>query len=284
MKTKLAIIGLLLSTFVFGGMANNHASTIFHEGIIHSPDETVIERIVRNAPTEALVIFDIGNVLLAHEDVVFKHPSWRFSWFKKHASHLEEHDFRRLYAFVDRDAVNAVFNPALPKIIEEGKSKCKVIALSKYWIGPCLDTSFEGQRVAILKQNGIDFGEPFPATSGWQDTDLKATYSQGIILTEAPLKGPVLEAFLKQIDWQPEAIIFVDDRKDQCESIAAAAKKLGIPTVCIHYTEAIDNIPPLDITLADLQLRTLIEEERWLSDKEARIQLIRQKDHLLPVR
>ena len=284
MKTKLAIIGLLLSTLVFGGIANHHASTTFHEGIIHSPDETVIERIVRNAPSEALVIFDIGNVLLAHEDIVFKHPSWRFAWFEKNASHLEEHDFRRLYAYVDRDAVNAVFNPALPKIIEEGKSKCTVIALSKYWTGPCLDTSFEVQRVALLKQNGIDFGEPFPATSGWQDLDLKATYSQGIILTEAPLKGPVLEAFLKQINWQPEAIIFVDDRKDQCESIAIAAKKLGIPTVCIHYTEAIDNPPRQATILADLQMRTLIAEERWLSDEEARIHLISQKDDLLPIR
>lgn len=243
------------------------------EGIIQTAHPAAIDWAVSSAPCGSLIIFDVGNVLLVHCDAVLRHKyrPWVKGWFDREAPEVDVEGWRILSGIIDREAKMGLVNSIIPKVIEKGKTKGIVIALSKFWVGSTGDDemTFEKQRLTSLKSVGIDFGHPFSSADGWLRKDLQASYSHGLIQTEAPLKGPVLQAFLQYIGWQPKAIIFVDDRKDQCESIAAAAKDLKIPALCINYTEAIDHTPPLDPVVAGLQLRTLVTERRWLSDEEA---------------
>lgn len=242
------------------------------EGILQTGNVAAIQWASESMPENSLIIFDVGNVLLANTDTVlgFKYRHWMKEWFDREAPEIDKNTWRALGAIVDREAKMNLVHPALPAIISHSKENATVIALSKFFCGPSGDSSFEEHRLAVLKNAGINFDEPFPNASGWNHKELQATYSKGLIQTEAPLKGPVLKAFLEQISWRPTAILFIDDRRDQCDSITATLKELGIPALCIQYTEAIDRIQPLDPAIADLQLRTLVNEKRWISDEVAR--------------
>ena len=238
-------------------------------GILRTSSPSAIEWAVDLSSEDSLIIFDVGNVILVPHDVVLqkKYRPWIIDWLDKEGVQLE----KALLKVVDQEMKMDLVNEKIPQIIQQSKSKSNVLILSKHLIGKPLpdQPSFEEHRLQSLKEVGVDLGEPFPQAVGWYDAELKAIYAYGLLQAEAPLKGPVLLAFLKEINWQPKSIVFVDDREDQCESIRAAAETLGIPTLCIHYTEAQEYVPPLDPIVADHQLRTLLNERRWISDEEA---------------
>lgn len=255
-------------------------STDAQEGILQTGDITAINWAIKTMPEDSLIIFDIGNVILTHSDIVLgcKYRTWIKEWLIREGYTFDKEIWRGYSAIIDREAPMELVNLSLPSIIHEAKQYSTVIALSKFWVGPAgANTSFEEQRIDSLNAVGINFGEPFPNAAGWSDPTLEATYAKGLIQTEAPLKGPVLTAFLKLIACKPKAILFVDDRRDQCESIATAAQELGIPVLCVHYTEATDRVLTLNPIIADLQLRTLINEKHWLSDEEA-LDLIQSRE------
>lgn len=249
------------------------SNAALHAEIIETAHPAAIEWAISSMPEGSLLIFDVGEVLLTRKDALLhrKYNAWIEQWANREAPEVTEKEWRSLQGIINKKADMKLVNPALLKAISNGQAKGKVIALSKYWSGKTGDgTTFEEQRLASLRAAGIDFGEPFPCIAGWHSEQQQASYGCGLILTEASLKGDVLIAFLQAARWQPKAIVFVDDRRDQCESIAAATKKLQIPALCIHYTEAVDSTPALDPTVAKLQMRTLVREKRWLADEEAR--------------
>jgi hypothetical protein len=240
--------------------------------VLHAGNVSAIERAVCAAPHGCLVVFDVGEVLLTREDAVLhrKYNDWVQDWAKREAPHINDEGWRELQAVINKTARMKIVSDHLIEVIKQAKRKGKVIALSKYWHGKASETStFEEQRLASLKNVGVDFEEPFPMAAGWLSDEHQASYRNGLILTEAPLKGPVFSAFLKHVSWQPNMLVFIDDRRDQCDSIAEAADALGIPYVCLHYTEAVDNTPSLNPLIADLQLKILVQEKRWVTDEEA---------------
>lgn len=240
------------------------------EGVLKTGNITAIQWASESMPEDSLIIFDVGNVLLQHKDAVLnsKYRPWIKEWFDLKAPEVDINAWRILSGVIDRQAEMKLVNPLIPSLINEAKKHATVIALSKFWCGASNEnTSFEENKVVSLKNVGINFEEPFPNASNWHNKELEATYSSGLIQTEAPLKGPVLKAFLQHIGWQPKAILFIDDRKDQCDSILMTTQEMRIPTLCIHYTEAIDQPLPLDVKVADIQLRTLVNEKRWISDE-----------------
>lgn len=246
------------------------------DGILKTSHVNAIQWASQQMPQDALIIFDIGNVILVHKDTILKgeHRTWMKEWFDREAPQIGANERRLLAGIVDREATLSLVNESLPTIINTAKGRMKVVALSKFLCGSTGENvTFEEQRLASLKNVGISFDEPFPNACGWIDKGLAASYASGLIQTEAPLKGPVLRAFLQHVNWKPSAILFVDDLKDQCDSIWLTAKDLAIPTLCIHYTEGTDRKHSLDPKIADLQLRTLVNEKRWISDETARQQI-----------
>lgn len=236
--------------------------------IIPTKNVEAIQQAIETASQDCLVIFDMGNVILKTKDAILaiNNHAWVKSWILKNAPHINDGSFRPFASIIDREAQMELVNLRLPLIIHESTLKNKTMILSKYWCGKSGEHTFHGQRIKTFHEFNINLGEPFPEIVGWEDHALQAAYEKGIILTEAKLKGPVLLAFLKQSSWQPKSIIFIDDRKEQCDSIAEAGITLGIPTLCIHYQE--DQLPILDEVIADMQLKTLFYENYWISDEQ----------------
>jgi hypothetical protein len=243
---------------------------VIPSGIIQTRSASAIEWAIDSSTPESLIIFDVGHVLLSPCEAILysKYRPWVKGWLEQRG--IRELDKTTLFA-IERGAKWEVVDPKIVDLIDQGKAKSKMIALSRYWSGkPFPDQpSFEELRLLSLTEVGIDFGEPFPQATGWSHEELRATYGRGLIHTEAKLKGPVLQAFLKHLHWQPKSIVFVDDRIEQCESIAAVGRELNIPVLCIHFTRNADQAPPLDLLLADLKLSTLIDEGVWLTDEAA---------------
>lgn len=246
----------------------------FTAAIVHTAHVEAIASAVASAPPDSLIVFDVWSTLIDPKDAVFhiSHRPWMLRWLAKNYPEVDEARWRHLMGFIDRDVEIALVNPKLSKIFELAKTKGKTVVLTKFWCGQtAAGISFEEQRLAALRKVGIILDDPFAMAAGWQNVEQQASYSLGLIQTEAALKGPVLKAFLQAVGWQPAALIFVDDRLEQCESIAQTAKELGFPALCLHYTEAIERQPTLDPLIADIQLRTLLNEERWISEAQARL-------------
>lgn len=241
-----------------------------------SPSVLSIEAAIEAAPEHTLFIFDVGNVLLAFRDAVLRwqHKEWVNEWFIRNGI---EPDVRFLSSITIREAPQDLVNPSFPSLVEKAKQKGIVIALSKNFVGNENGGSFEDQILKSLHHVSIDFDNPLPGLVGWNDSALNANYSAGgLLLTDAPLKGPVLISFLNANEWKPSAIVFVDDRKDQCESIFKAANEINIPVHCINYTESMFNYPLLDVRIAEIQLQILVTEHRWPSEEEVQEKLALQ--------
>lgn len=244
-----------------------------HSTLIQTSDVHVIIEESKALTKKSLLIFDIGNVLLNPRDAALhrSHKPWMKEWIKTHAPH-EVWD--ELEPLIYRDAKQHIVDPALIGLIEDRKNTTNVLALSLYWVGPSLlpNCTHEEQWLNHLKEAGIEFGEPFPNAAGWARSDLKATYANGLIATDidSELKGPVFEAFLEQMPFKPDRIVFVDDRLDQCTSMLEAARKNGIPALVIHYTKGNECAPQIDEQIAEVQFGMLVNKKVWLSDEQAK--------------
>lgn len=248
------------------------------EGILETHYPLAIQWGCQSMPDNALIIFDVGNVLLMHKDTVLHsiYRPWIKEWFEREAPEVDRKTIRDLVGVVNREAEMTLVDDSFPSIIKNSKAQSTVIALSKL---PCdsmgENVSFENQPLNTLKKFEIYLEEPFPEATGWQLENLKTTYAEGLIQTEASLKGPVLKAFLDHLGWKPKAILFIDDSKEQCVSIANTAKELHIPALCIRYTGALENTRPLNQAIANLQMQTLVDEKHWINDEAAQHQLLK---------
>jgi hypothetical protein len=95
-------------------------------------------------------------------------------------------------------------------------------------------------------------------------------FKKGILFTCNVPKGKVLEAFLKRLKWKPSKIVFTDDKMKHLESVRDFCQRAHIPFQGFQYT-AVEQMPkmPINKKRADLQFKTLAEQEKWLSDVEA---------------
>jgi uncharacterized Fe-S cluster-containing MiaB family protein len=80
-----------------------------------------------------------------------------------------------------------------------------------------------------------------------------------------PDKGTVLKAFLQQLNYRPNAIVFVDDVVENIEAIEQMAAELLIPCTAIHYRGAyMANTPDVDGEVALALWHKLAEQARQL--------------------
>jgi hypothetical protein len=95
-------------------------------------------------------------------------------------------------------------------------------------------------------------------------------FEDGMLLNGQESKGDVLKAFLETIpQYKFKKIIFVDNQLDNVKSVDKMCGDLGTEYVGIEYGYAeTKKRPPLDVEKAKKQFKILIEEKRWVSDKE----------------
>lgn len=231
-----------------------------------------IQQEILNSTKQTLVLLDVGGTLLDYPDAVQHqaHDNWKYHWFQTHCPNMSKEEKIAL----DRIILTTLHKWKLldarwPKIITETQDHgLKIVAFTKV----SLDPSTQGSRAKILKGLGLPFKNDIPELS---KGDLYE-YSEGVIETGQPLKGPVLKEVLSSLSARPEKIIFVDDRLNQIKSVDDACKELKLACIAFHYVPS-TKPPQLNEAIADYQLSTLVNEHRWVHDNEAKLKLENKK-------
>jgi predicted Fe-Mo cluster-binding NifX family protein len=150
----------------------------------------------------------------------------------------------------------------------------KVIALTASNTGKFgVIESMQQWRLKNLKECGVDFSQSFEEEE-IIFKDFNAQYNfypmfyKGMLLSAGNPKGKVLAAFLDSVKWKPKKIIFFDDLKQNCQSVAEEMKNLGIPGGCFWYRAAFKEKIKLNKQIIEYQYNHLLEHENFLTEKE----------------
>ena len=230
-----------------------------------------IQKEILNSPKETLVLLDVGGTLLAYPDAVLdpSHESWKYEWFQAHCPTIS----REEKIACDRIILGSLgrwklLDAKWPELIVQAQDHgAKVVAFTKV----ALDPSVRGSRAQVLRTLGIPFKDELPELTKGKSYE----YAMGVIETEYPAKGPVLKELLSSLVTHPKKIVFVDDRMKQIKSVDDACRELGIPCTAFHYIP-LANAPQLNEKIADYQLSTLVNEHRWVSEREAHLEMQRK--------
>jgi hypothetical protein len=138
------------------------------------------------------------------------------------------------------------------------------------WYGSQMEEIDQLTEEALCKI-GIDFSHTkLPANFEKLHSDFGEYYHGGIIYaTNAYEKGEILTKLLKDTNYFPSHIIFVDDKADSLETLKAAAEKMGVPFTGYAYSRTAKNHAGFDPMIAHIQLDWLISYGQILSDQEA---------------
>lgn len=99
-------------------------------------------------------------------------------------------------------------------------------------------------------------------------------FKNGIVFACHLPKGQVLKTFLHYAGLSPKKIIFMDDLRENLESVEAFCQQTGIKFIGFEYTAVTERSKiPLDEKRAQLQFEVLEKEHQWLSDDEADIRV-----------
>ncbi len=229
-----------------------------------------IRQEIAKSPQGTLVLLDVGGTLLAYPDAVLHpdHETWKYEWFQKHFPAITKEEKiafdRIILGTLDKWKL---LDPEWPEVIIQAQDLgIKVTAFTKV----ALDPTVRGSRAQILRDLGIPFKDDLPTLANGDFYE----YAQGVIETEHPAKGPVLKEILSNLSERPKKIVFVDDRLKQIKSVDDACRELEIPCIAFHYVPH-SSPPQLNEKIADYQLSTLTCEGRWVSEKEAQLELER---------
>ncbi len=94
-------------------------------------------------------------------------------------------------------------------------------------------------------------------------------FANNIIYSGYTPKGTALEAFLKDSNWKPKRVLFVDDQRRHVKTVDEAMERANIPCLAMYYLRADHNHPPLDPVIGAIQLRALFTGSALLSEEEA---------------
>lgn len=155
---------------------------------------------------------------------------------------IVDENLRQLLNHLKRKGAKSV---ALSKV-STGTIKFNIPSLE---INQSLPTTYEERRFHDLKNNGIDFSSFFskefvnktgiliPSKKlGNKGKISNPIYWKGVLLTGEFSKGETVSAFLDQLNWKPDYIIFIDNNLQHLYSVKEVAKQLSIRYEGIHFT------------------------------------------------
>lgn len=153
------------------------------------------------------------------------------------------------------------------------------IALTALYAGPSYFEPYLPEwRLHSLRALGIDFNRiDFPDMVFHNlPTDQfgnPTAFYHGLLCSSNIPKGQVLKAFLDRLKWRPAQVIFFDDLLENINSVAQVMREMKIPFYGFHYLGAQDLPGKLNPDIAKIQIKTLFENEKWLSEPEAQTAL-----------
>jgi hypothetical protein len=230
-----------------------------------------VESTLVNYKEGDLVAFDLDFTLLMPEDVLFQPGGYYF--FKKFfdASPVPKDEYYTLRSIINDQMNYKLLDGREHEIIKELQYKrCKVIALTAQRTGVFgVIDRMEEWRFKVLKNLNIDFSTSFEGTYYFPELSIKDAipgFYKGILCSGDTSKATVLLTFLERISYRPNKVFFIDDNKEWVLTMEKALNNHGIDNLCIHYTKYKEFNGPLKEEIAEIQLKTLIKEKKWLSD------------------
>lgn len=171
-----------------------------------------------------------------------------------------------------------VTESAIIAIIRQLQSRgIKVIALTSLPAG-AFGTVASGRKLRFekLQKLGIDF-----SSSIKQDPivfkNLKPyngdypMFYKGILFANWKNdKGSVLGDFFSQVNWKPSKVLFFDDHKSHVKEVEKTMHELGISYSGYWYRGCEKlSLPPFNLEISKLQLKYLLEHDKFLFSDEA---------------
>jgi hypothetical protein len=261
--------------------------TSAHADIIKTADLEAIKGAILNSDKNTLVIFDVDLVLITPKDQVLKVATKEASDFREQANkelrlRISEKQLQYLYSIIQLDAeIEPVAQNTLSIFNEIKSHGFKTIALTASGTGSFGKiSSLEQWRVKQLYDLGFTFSKSLPNTYVQQlDKYLTNISSQSSIITCSPVfhsgilytcyfaKGDTLDAYLQVAKIKPSKIVFIDDRRENLETVADYCEKNNISFLGFEYTAIKDsNNLPFNRRRTQLQFDILEHGEVWLSD------------------
>lgn len=204
------------------------------------------------ADENTLVIFDVDNVLIVPQDPYLQ-PKARVQFsniYKELTKVLDEGQVFLFHHIVAIKNKSQLVEPDILNIIHKlQQSKVKIIALTGAKTGAVAniipDVPF--WRYNSLKNLGIDFSSTFPKKAQFRelkgdDLGNYPSFEYGIVYSYGSMnsKGDVLKCAIKELNWLPKKIIFVDDRLEHINSVHSFLEQENpnIEFIGLHYQGA----------------------------------------------
>lgn len=240
-----------------------------------------LEAVFNSADAETLVVFDIDHVLVVSKDH-YIHPNAEKVYFKnvdrqkkKHVTKEQKQKFYDTMRLTLTAPERVIVEKETPEMIKSMQNKgVKVVALTALPTDIFGFLYTERWRVAQLRDLGVDFSVAFPH---WNVRSLEAfahsgdkapSYHNGIIFSKSFSKGEVLRAFFAETNFYPKKVIFIDDLRENLESVENELKGFDVEVVGYHYNGAKSYYKPVNEKVIEYQVDHLIDHEQWLSDEE----------------
>lgn len=231
---------------------------------------TQIDEIRPYATEDSLSLFDIDDTLIDNRFSLGT-CAWR-NWVKTKLSKYETKFvlYDALTLFIAQAAPYKTVEPTTAALIHDLQIQGHaVFGFTARGRSQWYTTDIEGVDLFTyrqLKQVGIDFKET-RAPEGLQRLD-SAYFCDGIIFARHIKKGDLLKRILRDLQYRPSLIIFVDDRLDQMQSVEAALAEIGIPFIGFWYRRSEIDRQNFDPRVANVQLEALLQGE-VMSDETA---------------
>ena len=236
--------------------------------VVQINDFSMLEKLINNADKSSLVVFDVDNVLIKRTDQIM-HPKFRQTRkvMLDTATDNKDRSFANIITQTNFELVNKDIVPLIQNLQSQG---VMTIALTHFGTGKKGHVSkIEDVRINNLLKMGLVFNKS--TLLDLEETRFESlqaehgvpVYKDGILFTGEADKGAVLEAFMKYANIKPSTIVFIDDLKENIDSVATMAKKNSIDYAGLHYTEvAQTDVGLLNQKRADLQINMLVKKHK----------------------
>ncbi|MCE5295378.1 MAG: DUF2608 domain-containing protein [Chlamydiales bacterium] len=234
--------------------------------------------------TNSLVILDVDQVIIEPRDAIMRPQNQNLLWELRFAygGHLTASRHAELSSHVSLQETSILIDPDALAFIEHiQKQNIPIIALTATGVtGFGKIPSIPDWRVADLKRLGISFATSFSHHPVFTLTQIQGNtpspvFKNGILFTGGYSKGDVLTAFLHTVEFCPDKVFFADDLLHNLQSVEAALTKKGVKEIHTFQYLGADTPNTIDLDVAHHQIRTLMQQEKWLSDLEAKAALTR---------
>lgn len=216
-----------------------------------------------------LFIFDIDNTIY-HPKQMLGSDEW-FTYYLKKRQKVSKTFQEALTYVIDLWNSLQVVTEVIPM---EPQTKAVIEALQKR--GLCvMAMTTRGQELARttmrqMSSLGIDIEKTAPTNVMFQLQSMpEVLFSKGVLYTFGKHKGEVIKGFLHQLNWKPDEICYINDKREPLDEVEASLlppmKHIGL-----RYAVADAYITRFSPIVADKELECF---ERLLSDDIAQIKL-----------